>query len=131
MIYIQILSLCIVLAGVETLHGIARTIWIVPKIGNKLAKRYGVISGTFLAFVVCYILVPGLNINVDHQLILLGLTLAAFMAMFDIILAKFVVKQKWRTVMSDFNPAEGNFLLLGLIVLVIIPYAVMQLKGLV
>jgi len=60
---------------------------------------------------------------------LLGLILAAFMAMFDIILAKFVVKQKWRTIMKDFNPAEGNFLLFGLIVLVIIPYSVMKIKG--
>ncbi|MBF0573212.1 MAG: hypothetical protein HQK69_05565 [Desulfamplus sp.] len=98
--------------------------------GNKRAKQYSVISGTFLAFVVCYILVPGLNINVDYQLILLGLTLSGFMAMFDIILAKFVVKQKWRTVMSDFNPAEGNYLLFGLMVLVIIPYVVMKLRGL-
>jgi len=129
MVYIQILSLCIVLAGVETLHGITRTIFIAPKIGNKRAKQYSVISGTLLAFVVCYTLVPRININVDHQLILLGLLLAAFMAMFDIILAKFVVKQKWRTVMSDFNPAEGNFLLFGLIVLVIIPYTVMKIKG--
>ncbi|MBF0413905.1 MAG: hypothetical protein HQK70_14510 [Desulfamplus sp.] len=131
MVYIKIISLCIILAGVETLHGITRTIFIAPKIGNKQAKQYSVISGTVLAFVVCYIFVPELDIDVDHQLILLGLTLSGFMAIFDIILAKFVVKQKWQKVMSDFNPAEGNFLLFGLVALVMIPYVVMKLKGLI
>jgi hypothetical protein len=117
------------LASVETLHGIARTLFVVPKIGNKRAKQYSVISGTLLAFAVCYIMVPWLNINVDYQLILIGLVLAVFMASFDIILARFVVKMKWESIINDFNPAKGNYLIFGMIALIIIPYAVMKLKG--
>ena len=45
-LWIKISSICLMLASVETLHGIARTIFIVPKIGNKRAKQYSVISGT-------------------------------------------------------------------------------------
>jgi len=130
-LWIKILSICLMLASVETLHGIARTIFVVPKIGNKRAKQYSVISGTLLAFTVCYIMVPWLNIHVDYQLILIGLVLAVFMASFDIILARFVVKLKWESIINDFNPAKGNYLIFGMISLIIIPYAVMKLKGLV
>ena len=128
-LWIKISSICLMLASVETLHGIARTIFVVPRIGNKRAKQYSVISGTLLAFAVCYIMVPWLNINVDYQLILIGLVLAVFMASFDIILARFVVKMKWESIINDFNPAKGNYLIFGMIALIIIPYAVMKLKG--
>jgi hypothetical protein len=129
MLWIKISSICLMLASVETLHGIARTIYVAPKIGNKRAKQYSIISGTFLAFAVCYIMVPWLNINVDYQLILVGLTLAVFMATFDIVLARFVVKLKWKNIIDDFNPAKGNYLIFGLILLTLIPYAVIKLKS--
>ena len=116
------------LASVETLHGIARTIFIVPKIGNKRAKQYSVISGTLLALAVCYIMVPWLDIHVEYQLVLVGLVLAVFMASFDIVLARFVVKLKWKNIINDFNPAKGIFLIFGLILLIIIPYVVMKIK---
>jgi hypothetical protein len=128
-LWIKISSICLMLASVETLHGIARTIFVVPKIGNERAKQYSVISGTFLAFAVCYIMVPWLNINVDDQLVLVGLVFAVFMATFDIILARFVVKLKWKNIINDFNPAKGNYLIFGIFSLIIIPYAVMKLKG--
>jgi len=130
-LWIKISSICLMLASVETLHGIARTIFIVPKIGNKRAKQYSVISGTLLAFAVCYIMVPWLDINVEYQLILIGLVLAVFMAVFDIVLARFVVKLKWEFIINDFNPAKGNYLIFGLILLIIIPCIVMKIKGVV
>ena len=128
-LWIKILCLCLMLAGVETLHGIARNVFAAPKIGNKRAKQYSVISGTLLAFAVCYIMIPLLDIVIEYQLILIGLVLAVFMAAFDIILARFVVQLKWELIINDFNPAKGNYLIFGLILLVMIPYAVMKLKS--
>jgi len=57
-LWIKVLCLCLMLAGVETLHGVARTVFVVPKIGNMRARQYSVISGTLLAFAVCYVMVP-------------------------------------------------------------------------
>jgi hypothetical protein len=130
-LWIKILCICLMLASVETLHGIARTVFIVPRIGNRRAKQYSVISGTLLAFAVCYVMVPWLDLYVGYQLILVGLVLSIFMALFDITLARFVVKLKWESIINDFNPAKGNYLILGLLFLVFIPYAVMKLKRLI
>ncbi len=129
-LWIKVLCLCLMLAGVETLHGIARTVFVVPRLGNKRARQYSVISGALLAFAVCYVMIPWLGVHDGCHLILIGLMLAAFMALFDIVLARVVMKMKWRSIINDFNPAEGNYLIFGLIFPVFIPYAVMKLKGL-
>jgi hypothetical protein len=127
---IQILCLCLLLAGAETLHGIARTLLVVPRIGNQRAKQYSTISGTLLAFAVCYFMVPMLELHGSIPLLLLGLVTAVFMASFDVALARFVVKQRWDIVFAEFNPAKGSWLIFGLLTLVFIPFLVMKLKGL-
>jgi hypothetical protein len=126
---IRLLCLCIALASVETLHGIARTIYLAPAIGKLKAKQYSIISGSLLAFSVCYLMVPWLGITVVSQLLLLGLFLAVFMALFDIGMGRFVAKQKWAVVLSEFNPVKGNLLAFGLAWLVLCPYLVMRIKG--
>jgi len=85
-LWIKVLCLCLMLAGVETLHGVARTVFVVPKIGNKRARQYSVISGTLLAFAVCFVMVPWLDVHEGYSLIFIGLILTVFMALFDIIL---------------------------------------------
>lgn len=127
--WIKLASLCILLAGAETLHGIARITIVVPKIGKRRANQLGVLTGTVLAFVVCYFMVPGLEIHGTRDLIFVGLTLSLFMATFDILLARFLAKKEWSAIAEDFKPSNGNYLILGLMALVVIPYAVIKLRG--
>jgi hypothetical protein len=127
--WIKLLCLCVLLAGAETLHGIARIMIVVPRIGKRRANQYGVITGTILAFVVCYTMVPGLGIHGTRGLILVGTALSVFMAAFDIILARSLAKRDWMAIADDFKLEKGNFLILGLAALIAIPYAVMRLRG--
>jgi len=76
-------GLCVVLAGAETLHGIARTVLVVPRIGKERALKLSIISGSLLAFAVCYLLVPPMGLNRAGDLLLLGLVIALFMASFE------------------------------------------------
>ena len=124
----RILALCIALAGVETLHGIARTVLLAPRVGKALAIKLSVISGTLLAFGVCFLLVPGIGLSGASPHLLLGLALAAFMAGFDIAFGRLVLHFKWLRILQDFNPASGNYLLLGLVALVFIPVLVWWLQ---
>lgn len=124
---LNIMALCVTLAGVETLHGILRNGLVAPKIGTKRAKRLSLISGTLLLFIVCYLWVPRLGLSHPGALLALGLLLAVFMALFDILLGRYVIKLRWRVILKDFDPRQGNYLLLGLLVLVFIPLLVMAL----
>lgn len=126
---IRIVSLCVVLAGVETLHGIARTALLAPRVGKALAVKLSVVSGTVLAFVVCYLLVPAIGLQGLLPHLYLGLGLAAFMAAFDVLIGRAVLRFKWPRIWRDFNPASGNYLSVGLLLLAFLPALVWWLRG--
>jgi hypothetical protein len=126
---VRALALCVVLAGTETLHGIARTVLLVPRLGKDLALKLSIVSGSFLAFAVCYVLVPGVGLTTMGEHLVLGLCLAAFMAMFDLAMGMLLLRRSWRKALQDFNPATGNLLVVGLALLVLFPSLVAQLRA--
>lgn len=128
---IYTVGLCVVLAGAETLHGTARTILVAPRIGKERAHRLSIISGTALAFGICYLLVPGIGLRTVSSHLALGLVLALFMAFFDLAMGKLLLRRTWSKAFRDFDPRTGNLLILGLVALVVIPTVVAWLRGLV
>ncbi|MGE5665736.1 MAG: hypothetical protein ACM3ZD_03810 [Betaproteobacteria bacterium] len=125
---LRIASLCVVLAGVETLHGIARTVWLAPRVGKARAIKLSVVSGTLLAFGVCWLLVPGIGLHGLGPHLALGLGIAAFMAAFDVFIGRVVMRFDWPRIGRDFDPASGNYLSVGLVLLVFTPGLVWWLQ---
>ena len=121
-IALRTLSLCVALASVETLHGIVRTVLLVPRIGKARALKLGIVTGSGLAYLVCRLLVPGMPLHTAPQLLGLGMVLAAFMAAFDMAMGRWVLRRPWHKIWPDFNPATGNYLLFGLCFLVLAPW---------
>ncbi len=124
---VRIVLLCVALAGAETLHGIFRAAVLVPRIGKKRALKLCIVTGSALAFGVCFLLVPRIGITDQTGLLAIGFVLVLFMASFDIILAKTLLNLPWGKVFRDFDPRTGNYLSFGLLLLLFFPYAVMQL----
>ncbi|MCB1998106.1 MAG: hypothetical protein KDG57_19920 [Rhodoferax sp.] len=125
---LRVLALCVALAGAETLHGVARTVLLAPRVGKARAVRISAVTGTLLALAVCWWLVPGIGLTSPAQHLVLGLTLAVFMAAFDIGFGALVLRFSWRRILRDFNPASGNYLSLGLVALAGIPVLVFWLR---
>ena len=121
---LRIVALCVVLAGAETLHGIARTTLIIPRIGKERAIKLSALTGTLLAFAICWILVPGIGLQSPSSHALLGPGLAFFMAAFDIAVGRWLMRKSWAKLWPDFNPRTGNYLLYGLLALCFIPLLV-------
>lgn len=121
---IRISALCVVLAGAETLHGIVRTVWVVPRIGKDLAIRLSALTGSLLALGICWVLVPPIGLTGAAQHLALGLVLAAFMAAFDIGIGMLLMRKPWRKVAPDFDPRTGNYLSFGLAFLALVPWLV-------
>lgn len=103
------------------LHGIARTVWLAPKVGKVLAVKLSIVSGTLLALGVCYLFVPGVGLRGLKQHLLLGVGLALFMAAFDVAVGKLIMRFQWPRIWRDFNPASGNYLSIGLVLLALMP----------
>jgi hypothetical protein len=126
---LRLASLCLLLASAETLHGIARNVWLAPRVGKALATQLSVVSGSLLALGLCYLLVPGIGAQGLAGHLGLGVVLAAFMAAFDVFIGRAVMRFKWPRIWQDFNPRSGNYLSLGLLVLALAPSAVWWLRG--
>ena len=126
---LRVLLLCVLLASAETLHGIVRAAVLVPRIGKKRALKVSIVSGSLLAFTVCWFVVPGMGIQGDGPLLSLGVTIAVFMASFDVTLGKLVLKRPWRKAFDDFDPRTGNYLLFGVLLLTAFPWSAMALRS--
>lgn len=121
---IRIIALCIVLAGAETLHGIARIKLIIPRIGKDRAVKLSAFTGTLLALAICWALVPDIGFRSSEAHLILGLGLAAFMAAFDIAIGRWLMRKSWVKIWPDFDPRSGNYLLFGLLGLSVGPLLV-------
>jgi hypothetical protein len=126
---LRVLALCIALASAETLHGIARTVYVVPRIGKERAIKLSALTGSLLAFLICLAMVPGIALQGHAQHAVLGLVLAGFMACFDIAIGRFVMRKSWAKIRPDFDPRTGNYLLFGLLALALAPMVVFWLRG--
>ncbi len=127
---LRTLALCLALAGAETLHGIARTVFLVPRVGKARALKLSLLSGTAIAFGLCWVFVPGMGLSTLSGHLALGFVLAAFMAGFDLALGMLLLKRPLRKALEDFSPATGNLLVFGLAALITIPVLVAHIRGL-
>lgn len=123
---LRITALCLALASAETLHGVIRAAVLVPRIGKARALQVSIVSGSLLAYLLCAVLVPPIGITSGRVLLALGLLLAGFMATFDIVLGRLVLKRPWKKIFEEFDPRSGNYLLVGLLLLISFPYLVMR-----
>lgn len=121
-------ALCVLLASAETLHGICRMAVLVPRVGKRIAVRISLVTGSLLAFAVCYYMVPRFGLQAPEALLVLGLGLALWMALFDMFIGRVIMHFKWRKIMQEFNPLAGNFLIVALILLISYPALVMAIR---
>lgn len=126
---LELIVLGLTLAGAETLHGIFRNAVVAPRLGTKRAKQLSLISGTLILFVICYFWIPHLGLTSAGPLLAVGLFLALFMGLFDLVLARYLMKLRWKIVLRDFDLRQGNYLLVGLLILSGIPLMVMKLRA--
>jgi hypothetical protein len=117
----HVMGLFILVAASEMLNGIARTIFLNKRVGVMNAKRISLLPALALCLLICYYYVPFLHIRTDMGLLVLGISLSLFMGLFDIIVARFIVKARWDAILDDFNIMKGNLLGLGMVAMAFCP----------
>jgi hypothetical protein len=126
---IKIFCFYILVASGETLNGIGRALYLNRRVGAIKAKRISIIPAIILCLVICYFYVPIIGITTDQGLLLLGISLSAFMLLFDVLLGKFVMKAKLSVILDDLNIFKGNLLTVGLILMTFCPLLAIKLRS--
>ena len=118
---VKIVCLYVLVAAGETLNGILRTLYLNKRFGAASAKRIAMLPALLLCLLICYLYVPTLGISTDTGLVFLGISLAAFMLFFDIVMGRCVARASWSAILDDFNIFKGNLLAAGMVVMAFCP----------
>lgn len=113
----------------ESLHGIARVIFLEPQIGDFRARQIAVFTGILIIFTISYLLIGWLRATNNFQLIAIGFLWFVLTLSFEISLGRFVMRVSWERVFSDYNIFKGGLLPIGLLFLLFSPLIAAKLKN--
>jgi hypothetical protein len=104
----------------ESVHGAAREIFIAPVLGALRARQLGVLIGSALVLLIAWAFARWLNLPDRRSQWLVGASWLAFTVIFELAVGR-AMGLGWPRLLSDYNPAQGGFMLLGLAVMLAAP----------
>ena len=113
---------------VETLHGMAREIFIAPALGDLRARQLGVVTGSLLVLCIAWLLAHWLGAKERRTQLAVGAFWVALTLLFEILLGR-ALGASWDRILSDFIPARGGFMIAGLAVMFFAPLLAAKLRG--
>lgn len=106
----------------EVLHGTARTLWLVPLVGDLPARQIGVAIGSLLILLVAVLTVRWIGARSVPQSLAVGALWLVLMLVAEVVLGRLVFGYPWSRIAEDFDPSKGGFLGFGMLVLVAAPW---------
>ena len=112
----------------ETLSGTARNLFIAPVIGDLRARQLGVPVGCLLIFVIAWLTARWLDARTRRAQLAAGVLWVALTLMFEFLLGR-ALGMSWDRILSDYNPARGGLMLLGLAFMLFAPLIAARMRN--
>ena len=106
---------------VEVLHGIARTIFLAPAVGDFRARQISVFTRAFLILVVAASFIRWIRPSHAREAVWVGIVWLGLTLAFEIAFGRYVVHAPWSRIASDYNLLRGGLLPIGLFILTAAP----------
>jgi hypothetical protein len=100
----------------ETAHGAIREWFIAPVIGALRARQLGVLIGSVIVLFIAWACSRWLNLATRRAQLAAGACWVTLTLIFELSLGR-AMGWSWTQILSDYNPAQGGFMLLGLAVM--------------
>jgi len=111
--------LCII--SVETVHGVARTMFLEPAVGDVRARQLAVLTGSFLVLVVAASFIRWIRPTGVAEAVSVGIAWLVLTLAFEIGVGRYVLQAPWSRILSDYDLRRGGLLPIGLLVLTAAP----------
>jgi hypothetical protein len=118
------------IACAETLHGILRVRLLNRRVGDKVARRIAVFSGSAIILTIGWFSIPWIAPASSTDSLMVGALWLVLMLSYDIGLARFAFRMPWSRVAADFDIRRGNLLGIGMLTLFATPFLIGRWKGL-
>jgi hypothetical protein len=106
---------CIIL--VEMLHGIARTLFLSPLVGDFRARQVAVFTGSVLILAVATSFIRWIRPARVSEAVTVGVVWLGLTITFEVAFGRYVLHAPWSRIASDYNLLRGGLLPIGLVVL--------------
>ena len=104
----------------ETLHGMAREIFIAPLLGDLRARQLGVLVGCVLIFAIAWLTARWMGARSQRTQLQVGAFWVCMTLVFEFALGR-AIGASWERILEDYNPARGGFMILGMAFLFLAP----------
>jgi hypothetical protein len=128
--WLRALAVWLAIVVAETLHGIARTLWLTPVVGDHAARQIGVATGSVLIFAITWLAIGWIGLAGRREFLATGALWVVLMLAFEIVLGRTVMGFGWDRIAAEFDPAHGGLLLFGHAALLLMPLFTARLRGL-
>ena len=121
MFLLRALVVWLVIIAVETVHGILRTVLLVPMMGDFPARQISVFTGSLLIFGVTLLFINWTAARTALQLLMVGTIWVLLTILFEITLGRLVLDLSWDRITEDYDITRGGFLGFGLLFMAVSP----------
>ena len=118
----------LLIAAAETVHGVARALWLVPRVGDLASRQIGVATGSLIILTIAWASIDWIGARRCADLLRVGLLWLALMLAFEIGLG-LAVGTGWERLLADYLPWKGGFMLAGMAVLALAPWIAARLRS--
>ncbi|MBK9138380.1 MAG: hypothetical protein IPM17_06385 [Verrucomicrobia bacterium] len=120
----------LLIAAAEVAQGILRMRWLNPRVGDRRARQWGVVTGSLLILVIAWLTVPWVGVASAAQAFTVGVVWLGMLLALDIGFGRWVFRVPWERILREFDPRRGGWLAGGMLVLLAAPWIVGRLRGL-
>ncbi len=121
MVWMRALSVWVLILAVEFAHGVARTLWLIPRVGDLPSRQVGVVVGSTLIVLITGLTVHWIAAASRRQWLAIGTLWVALMLAAEVALGRCAFAYPWSRIAEDFDPSRGGFLSIGMLVLLLAP----------
>ena len=125
----RVIAVWMLIVLAETVHGAAREMFIAPVLGDLRARQLGVLVGSLIIFAIACGTIRWMRLTSPRAQFQAGAIWVALTAAFEVLLG-LAVGASWDRILSDYNPARGGFMVLGLAFMFFAPRLAAKLRRL-
>lgn len=126
---LKAIAIWLLIFAIEAVHGVLRTLYLVPILGDLPARQVGVAVGSLLILLIAWLTVRWIGVHSVHQWRTVGALWVTLMIVAEVVLGRFAFRYPWSRIAEDFNPTRGGLLGFGMLVLYFAPGWMARLRG--
>lgn len=120
-IFCRALLTWLVLIAAEIIHGILRSIALVPLVGQFRSNQIGVFTGSGIILVIAYLFIRWIGAKRRQELLVVGGIWLVLTVSFEVLFGRFVAGLSWERIGSDYDILNGGLMPVGLVILFFSP----------